>query len=136
VPPALPRLTNASRNKDNAVSISPAGASAKGCGNVSAVSSANENMNLTNTTIIEPLELSQSEKLDLLWKDRRIEQGMVKIPTNLLDDLIRKESIENIYIVEDTPVARYVSDFILNVGVFILLQTMTKIQLVIRIKHY
>ena len=60
----------------------------------------------TNSTVTESTELSQSAKLDELWKDRKIEQGMVRIPTNLLDDLIRKESIENFYIVEDTPVAR------------------------------
>ena len=101
----VPRLSNVSKIKDNAVSINPAGASAKGCGNVSATS-ANESSNQNNTPIIEPPGLSQSEKLDLLWKNRTIEQGMVKLPVNTLDDLIRKESIEKFYIVEDTPVAR------------------------------
>ena len=101
-----PRLTNASRNKDLTVSIVPAGGSAKGCGNVTAPIKDSENMTSTNTTIPEASEQTQSEKLEALWKHRRIEQGMVKIPTNWLDDLIRKESIENFYIVEDTPVAR------------------------------
>ena len=101
----VPRLSNVSKIKDNAVSINPAGASAKGCGNVSATS-ANEGSNRNNTPIIEPPGLSQSEKLDLLWKNRTIEQGMVKLPINTLDDLIRKESIEKFYIVEDAPVAR------------------------------
>ena len=101
----VPRLSNVSKIKDNAVSINPAGASAKGCGNVS-VTSANDSSNQNDTQIIEPPGLSQSEKLDLLWKNRTIEQGMVKLPVNTLDDLIRKESIEKFYIVEDTPVAR------------------------------
>ena len=101
----VPRLSNVSKIKDNAVSINPAGASAKGCGNVSA-SSANEGPSSNNTTIIDPPGLSQSEKLDLLWKNRTIQEGMVKLPVNTLDDLIRKESIEKFYIVEDTPVAR------------------------------
>jgi len=101
-----PRLTNASRNKDLTVSIVPAGGSAKGCGNVTVPARANENMASTNTTIPEALEQTQSEKLEALWKYRRIEQGMVKIPTNWLDDLIRKESIEDFYYVEETPVAR------------------------------
>merc|ERR1719450_925926 len=69
----VPRLSNVSKIKDNAVSINPAGASAKGCGNVSATS-ANESSNQNNTPIIEPPGLSQSEKLDLLWKNRSIEQ--------------------------------------------------------------
>ena len=101
---APPRLANP--RKDNAVSIAPAGASAKGCGNVSVTPGSDPNINSTNSTVTESTELSQSAKLDELWKDRKIEQGMVRIPTNLLDDLIRKESIENFYIVEDTPVAR------------------------------
>ena len=103
---APPRLAHPPRGKDNAVSIAPAGASAKGCGNVSVTPSGDPNINSTNSTVTESTELSQSAKLDELWKDRKIEQGMVRIPTNLLDDLIRKESIENFYIVEDTPVAR------------------------------
>ena len=108
----VPRLSNVSRSKDNAVSINPAGASAKGCGNVS-VASNTENLNSNNTTIIEPPGLSQSEKLDLLWNTRSIEQGMVRMPTNTLEDLIRKESIEKFYIVEDTPVARYVNFYLI-----------------------
>lgn len=103
---APPRLAHPPRSKDNAVSIAPAGASAKGCGNVSVTPGSDPNINSTNSTVTESTELSQSAKLDELWKDRKIEQGMVRIPTNLLDDLIRKESIENFYIVEDTPVAR------------------------------
>ena len=53
-----------------------------------------------------PICMYTSEKLDLLWKNRTIQEGMVNLPVNTLDDLIRKESIEKFYIVEDTPVAR------------------------------
>ena len=99
------RLGHTSRNKENTVSINPAGASAKGHGSVSGTNSdITENNRSLNSS--DSSELSQSSKLEVLWKDRKIEQGMVRIPTNLLDDLIRKESIDNFYIVEETPVAR------------------------------
>ena len=100
------RLGNPSRVKETTVSITPAGASAKGCGSVGVVNAGADEKLASAASLPESIEISQRAKLDLLWKDRRIEQGMVRIPANLLDDLIRKESIEKFYIVEETPVAR------------------------------
>ena len=51
-------------------------------------------------------ELAEREKFDQLWKVKTVDMGKVRIPPNLLDDLIRKESIEEFYVIEDKPVAR------------------------------
>ena len=56
-----------------------------------------------------PLSTDEDEeraKFDRLWDVKTIEDGRVRILPQMLDDLIRKESIEKFYIVDDKPVAR------------------------------
>jgi len=45
-------------------------------------------------------------KFDDLWQYKTIEHGLIRIPTHRLEDLIRAESIEKIYDVDEKPVAR------------------------------
>ena len=43
-------------------------------------------------------ELDETQKkLMELWKVKTIEQGMVRVPTHFLEDLIHKESIEKFF---------------------------------------
>ena len=51
-------------------------------------------------------EDEERAKFDQLWDVKTVEQGRVRISPKMLDDLIRKESIDKFYIVEDKPVAR------------------------------
>ncbi len=53
-----------------------------------------------------PTKVREETKFDGLWDVKTIENGVVRIPTQLLDELISKESIEKFYEVEDKPVAR------------------------------
>ena len=56
-----------------------------------------------------PLSTAEDEeraKFDRLWDVKSVEQGRIRIPPKMLDDLIRKESIDKFYMVEDRPVAR------------------------------
>lgn len=46
------------------------------------------------------------EKFKQLWKVKTIEQGMVRVPSNMLEDLINKDSIGSIFDLEEKPVAR------------------------------
>ncbi len=52
-------------------------------------------------------EESSREKFSKLWKVKTIAHGMVRVPIELLDELVAKENITDIFHVEDTPVARY-----------------------------
>ena len=45
-------------------------------------------------------------KFRRLWETREVEQGMVKLPTEILEGLINKEDISNIFELEEKPVAR------------------------------
>ena len=53
---------------------------------------------------------AEKEKFRQLWDVKTIEQGMIRIPTHLLEDLIHKESIEKFFRLEEKPVARWVND--------------------------
>jgi hypothetical protein len=50
--------------------------------------------------------LREETKFDGLWDVKTIENGLIRIPTQLLEELISEESIEKFYDIEDTPVAR------------------------------
>ena len=50
--------------------------------------------------------LREETKFDGLWDVKTIENGLVRIPTQCLEELISEESIEKFYEVEDKPVAR------------------------------
>lgn len=52
------------------------------------------------------VKLREETKFDGLWDVKTIENGLVRIPTQCLEELITKESIEKFYEVEDKPVAR------------------------------
>lgn len=52
------------------------------------------------------VEVSHRKKFEELCDVKNVEQGMVKVPGELLDDLIHKGRIENYYDVDDVPVAR------------------------------
>ena len=53
-----------------------------------------------------PVKLREETKFDGLWDVKTIENGLIRIPTQCLEELITKESIEKFYEVEDKPVAR------------------------------
>lgn len=58
---------------------------------------------------VPPLQvklLREETKFDGLWDVKTIENGLVRIPTQCLEELISEESIEKFYEVEDKPVAR------------------------------
>lgn len=61
----------------------------------------------TTTAVKETaVKLREETKFDGLWDVKTIENGLVRIPTQCLEELITKESIEKFYEVEDKPVAR------------------------------
>ena len=45
-------------------------------------------------------------KFDDLWDVKSVKDGLVRLPTKCLDELITQGGIEKYYKVEDTPVAR------------------------------
>jgi len=51
------------------------------------------------------VKLREETKFDGLWDVKTIENGLVRIPTQCLEELISKENIEKFYEVEDKPVA-------------------------------
>ena len=53
-----------------------------------------------------PVKLREETKFDGLWDVKTIENGLVRIPTQCLQDLITRDTIEKFYEVEDKPVAR------------------------------
>lgn len=52
------------------------------------------------------IEVSNRKKFEELCDVKNVEQGIVKVPPELLDDLIHKGNIESYYEVESIPVAR------------------------------
>ena len=48
----------------------------------------------------------EKTKFDELWDCKTIEHGLIRIPTQRLEDLISKERIEKVYEVDEKPVAR------------------------------
>ena len=48
----------------------------------------------------------EQRKFKELWKVKTIEQGMIRVPTGLLQDLIHKDSLETFFDLEEKPVAR------------------------------
>ena len=52
------------------------------------------------------LEVSNRKKFGELCDVKNVEMGIVKVPPQLLDDLIHKGNIESYYDVEAIPVAR------------------------------
>lgn len=49
----------------------------------------------------------EKTKFDQLWSVKTIEGGMIRIPAQMLDELIQKQGIEHFYNVDLQPVARY-----------------------------
>jgi len=47
----------------------------------------------------------EATKFDGLWDVKCVKDGLVRLPTKCLDELVIKDSIDNIYKVEETPVA-------------------------------
>lgn len=60
----------------------------------------------TNVPLSTYEDLEERAKFDKLWEVKSVDMGRVRIPPNVLDDLIRKEHIEKFYVIEDKPVAR------------------------------
>ena len=58
--------------------------------------------NITTPTI----KLREETKFDGLWEVKTIDNGLIRLPTQCLDNLISKEGIEKYYEVEPKPVAR------------------------------
>lgn len=52
-------------------------------------------------------EVGERKKFGELSDVTNIEMGIVKVPRELLDELIHKEPIEKYYTVDEVPVARY-----------------------------
>ena len=52
------------------------------------------------------LKLREETKFDGLWDVKTIDNGLVRIPTQCLEELISRESIEKFYEVEENPVAK------------------------------
>ncbi|TRY80091.1 hypothetical protein TCAL_17092 [Tigriopus californicus] len=48
----------------------------------------------------------RNAKFKELWDVKTIEQGMIRVPTKFLQDLIHNESIEKYFDIEEKPVAR------------------------------
>ena len=48
----------------------------------------------------------EETKFDGLWDVKSVKDGLVRLPTKCLDELVTKDSIDKYYEVEDTPVAR------------------------------
>ena len=48
----------------------------------------------------------EATKFDGLWDVKSVKDGLVRLPTKCLDELVTKDSIDKYYEVEDTPVAR------------------------------
>ena len=59
-----------------------------------------------STTQVPTLKLREETKFDGLWDVKTIDNGLIRIPTQCLEELISKEGIEKFYEVEDKPVAR------------------------------
>ena len=57
-----------------------------------------------NTT--PTIKLREETKFDGLWEVKTIDNGLIRLPTQCLDNLISKEGIEKYYEVEPKPVAR------------------------------
>ena len=51
-------------------------------------------------------EVSSRKRFEELCDIKNIEMGMVKVPPEILEDLINKENIEDHYDVDELPVAR------------------------------
>ena len=52
------------------------------------------------------IEVSNRKRFEELCDIKNIELGMVKVPPDILEDLINKENIEKFYDVNEIPVAR------------------------------
>ena len=52
------------------------------------------------------LEVSNRKRFEELCDIKNIELGMVKVPPDILEDLINKDNIEKFYEIDEIPVAR------------------------------
>ena len=70
-------------------------------------SNSNHTQNNSNSEKNSNRQMQREEtKFDGLWDVKSVKDGLVRLPTKCLEELITKESIEKYYEVEDTPVAR------------------------------
>ena len=60
----------------------------------------------TNSPERTVIEVSDRKRFEELCDIKNIELGMVKVPPDILEDLINKENIEKFYDVDEVPVAR------------------------------
>ena len=60
----------------------------------------------TNSPPRTDIEVSDRKRFEELCDIKNIELGMVKVPPDILEDLINKENIEKFYDVDEVPVAR------------------------------
>ena len=60
----------------------------------------------TNSPERPDIEVSDRKRFEELCDIKNIELGMVKVPPDILEDLINKENIEKFYDVDEVPVAR------------------------------
>ena len=60
----------------------------------------------TNSPPRSDIEVSDRKRFEELCDIKNIELGMVKVPPDILEDLINKENIEKFYDVDEVPVAR------------------------------
>ena len=60
----------------------------------------------TQNTTPPTIKLREETKFDGLWEVKTIDNGLIRLPTQCLENLISKEGIEKYYEVEPKPVAR------------------------------